>query len=253
MDGYDTSWWTFNEAGEQMGLDCSGFVQWVYRSSGYPNYTLLTSTATILNNTEDITQAELQPGDIGLLNHGESTNHTGIYLGDGYFIHCSSSKNTVVISKFPFTIFKRVSGLDEQTLTAYHYVDEEKSYTSEEVLLLSKLVSHEAAGEGLNGWVAVAETVMNRVKSPLFPNSIREVIYQGSDSGVKQFSNVEEIDEIVPSENIISVVEATLGGKVKILNNADVLYFRNPYEEDMNNWGTHKTYTRINNHVFYLQ
>lgn len=254
ISGYDTDWWTFNESGEQIGLDCSGYVEWVYRTCGYSKYNLLTSTGTILHNTVDISESELMPGDIGVLNHGETTNHTGIYLGNGYFIHCSSSKDTVVISKFPFTVFKRATDLDQEVLSAYEYIDDNNyAYTPDDVMLLSKLVAHEGAGEGLNGWVGICEVVMNRVNSPLFPDNIYDVVYQGSDQGAEQFSHSDEIELIEPSENIVSVVEATLSGKIKVLNNPNVLYFRNPYEEDMNDWGSHVAYTRINNHVFYEQ
>ena len=35
MRGYNSSWWTYDENGEQRGLDCSGFVQWIYMTAGY--------------------------------------------------------------------------------------------------------------------------------------------------------------------------------------------------------------------------
>lgn len=44
--------------------------------------------------------------------------------------------------------------------------------------LLSKLVNAEARGEPYKGMVAVAATVLNRVSSSKFPNSIAGVIYQ---------------------------------------------------------------------------
>ena len=245
--GYDDEWWTFDDNGEQKGLDCSGYVQWVYRTAGYTNYAQIGSTSAILNNCETITESELQPGDIGVLNNGETVNHTGIYLGNGYWIHSSSSKNTVTISQFPFTIYKRVSGFDEQTFIAYEYIEDTYDrYTLEDIYLISQLVSHEAAGEGLNGWIGVTEVVMNRLKSDKYPNNVHDVIY---DEG--QFAYVEEIEAIEPSENIIAAVQATLSGRVRILNNPNVLYFRNPGDAGDEDWGSLKAYTRINNHVFY--
>lgn len=50
--------------------------------------------------------------------------------------------------------------------------------TNEELLLLSKLVTGEARGESYEGQVAVAAVVINRVKDPRFPNTIKDVIYQ---------------------------------------------------------------------------
>ncbi len=40
------------------------------------------------------------------------------------------------------------------------------------------MIHGEARGESYEGKLAVGAVVMNRVKSPLFPNTIKEVIYQ---------------------------------------------------------------------------
>ena len=45
---------------------------------------------------------------------------------------------------------------------------------------LSQTIYYEARGEAYNGQVAVAEVVMNRVRSRAYPNSICAVVYQGS-------------------------------------------------------------------------
>ncbi|MFZ7942327.1 MULTISPECIES: cell wall hydrolase [Bacillaceae] len=50
--------------------------------------------------------------------------------------------------------------------------------TAAEKDLMARLVRAEAVGEPYAGKVAVATVIMNRVASPDFPNSIREVIYQ---------------------------------------------------------------------------
>ena len=52
------------------------------------------------------------------------------------------------------------------------------SYNESETYLLGRLVHGEARGEPYVGKVAVAAVVLNRVKSPSFPNTISGVIYQ---------------------------------------------------------------------------
>ncbi len=52
------------------------------------------------------------------------------------------------------------------------------SYNESESYLLARLVHGEARGEPYVGKVAVAAVVLNRVKSPYFPNTISGVIYQ---------------------------------------------------------------------------
>lgn len=47
-----------------------------------------------------------------------------------------------------------------------------------DVQLMARAVNGEARGEPYEGQVAVAAVILNRVKSPSFPNSISGVIYQ---------------------------------------------------------------------------
>lgn len=51
-------------------------------------------------------------------------------------------------------------------------------YQESELRLLARLVNGEARGEPYTGQVAVAAVVLNRVKSPAFPNTISGVIFQ---------------------------------------------------------------------------
>lgn len=53
-----------------------------------------------------------------------------------------------------------------------------KTQTSSDLYLLAKCVHAEARGESYTGQVAVAAVILNRVKSPNFPNTIAGVIYQ---------------------------------------------------------------------------
>ncbi|MGN0414428.1 MAG: C40 family peptidase [Agathobacter sp.] len=98
-----------------VGLDCSGFVQWVYRNAlcdskgNNPDstYNGLGTTGIITSSGNSrlkvITRSQLKPGDLGTRRTGGSTdgnwNHVGIYLGDNTWIHCSGGKGTVVVSE----------------------------------------------------------------------------------------------------------------------------------------------------------
>ncbi len=52
------------------------------------------------------------------------------------------------------------------------------SYSSADVALLARLIYGEARGESYVGQVAVGAVVLNRIKSPSFPNTMSGVIYQ---------------------------------------------------------------------------
>lgn len=265
--GYDETWWTVRPDGTQNGLDCSGFVQWVYRTSGFSEdiWKMLSSTSQILQSCETISKDELLPGDIGLLNYGDSVNHCGIYLGDDTYIHCSSGKKTVTISKFPFTVFKRVqfdthNALDFSGYRGYSLnneicqfnVNSNVDLSYEDLYLVAQLITSEASGEGLNGQAAVAEVVLNRMRSPLFPNTVEEVIYQESDNGIMQFSDNERIQSMVPSDSTIEIAQMVFNGSLSVLGNTDILFYRRPEQgEETADWGDYPFYKRINHHSFY--
>lgn len=248
--GYDTTWWSFNESGQQKGLDCSGYVQWVYRTAGYNENTWmkLMSTVDILANCERIDESELQIGDLGIMNDGSSVNHVGIYIGNGYYIHCSSQADTVTVSAPKFTIFMRVPGVETEILSPQEEdTVEAVSYTEDDVYLLAQTICHEAGGEGLNGWIGVAEVIRNRVKSSLFPNSVNEVVYSPG-----QFESAQDIINMQPTDAMIDTARAVLDGELSILQNENCLYFRNP-GDDNGDWGKLPFFTRIRRHVFYLR
>ncbi|WP_366923395.1 LysM peptidoglycan-binding domain-containing protein [Metallumcola ferriviriculae] len=52
------------------------------------------------------------------------------------------------------------------------------SYDRDQVMLLAKLIYGEARGESYQGQLAIAAVTLNRVDSPLFPNTLRGVIFE---------------------------------------------------------------------------
>lgn len=78
------------------GFDCSGFTRYVYKNFGYN----LASVAAEQNQIGDeIKREDLQQGDLILFLNEENTKigHTGIYIGNGEFIHAANPKRGVVI------------------------------------------------------------------------------------------------------------------------------------------------------------
>lgn len=62
-------------------------------------------------------------------------------------------------------------------------------YSQSDVDLLARLIMSEAEGEPYQGKVAVGAVVVNRVQSSVFPNTIKEVVYQRI-NGYYQFTPV---------------------------------------------------------------
>ncbi|HSQ88498.1 cell wall hydrolase [Romboutsia sp.] len=117
------------------------------------------------------------------------------------------------------------------------------SITSDEMLLLSKLVTGEARGESYEGQVAVAAVVINRVKDSRFPNSIKDVIYQKNAFSVVKDGSI----NMQPTENAYKAAEEALYG-LDPTNKA--IYFWNPDIATCQWIRTLDPYMRIGNHVF---
>lgn len=56
-----------------------------------------------------------------------------------------------------------------------------KANGDRELQCLTEAIYYEARGESITGQIAVAEVIMNRVDSPIFPNTVCEVIAQGAE------------------------------------------------------------------------
>lgn len=83
-----------------------------------------------------------------------------------------------------------------QRVVDYDVLEREESlpeevcpYSEEELDILYHIVEAEAEGEDEDGKLLVANVVLNRTKSPEFPDTIREVVYQKVGNNV-QFSPV---------------------------------------------------------------
>lgn len=108
------------------------------------------------------------------------------------------------------------------------------------MMLLAALIHCEARGESYEGQVAVGAVVMNRVRSPRFPNTIYEVIFAPG-----QFSPAMDgkVDKVLESgkinESCIKAAKEALSG---VSNVGDLLFFRTVNGREG---------LVIGNHVFY--
>lgn len=76
----------------QLGLDCSGFVNHVFRQAA--GVQLPRESAAISQVGQALDPAELQPGDLVFFNTLDRPySHVGIYLGDNRFVHAASSRS----------------------------------------------------------------------------------------------------------------------------------------------------------------
>jgi N-acetylmuramoyl-L-alanine amidase len=137
--------------------------------------------------------------------------------------------------------------LDNKNNLPLESVKQEKkeviNISSDELLLLSKLITGEARGESYEGQLAVAAVVINRVKDSRFPNSIKEVIYQKNAFSVVNDGSI----NMQYTESAYKAAREALYGQDPT-NKA--IYFWNPDIATCQWIRTLDPYMRIGNHVF---
>lgn len=75
------------------GFDCSGFILTAYREA--LGVRLPRTTSQMLAEGDPVQSDELQPGDLVFFHLSGKDGHAGIYMGDGQFIHASSSSGVI--------------------------------------------------------------------------------------------------------------------------------------------------------------
>jgi len=95
-----TWWWRtpYRYGGTKLsGIDCSAFIQRVYFGLGYR---IPRTTGDQKDSGKSVSKKKLLIGDLLLFDmSGRGISHVGIYVGNGYFMHASSSKG-VTLSRF---------------------------------------------------------------------------------------------------------------------------------------------------------
>lgn len=124
-----------------------------------------------------------------------------------------------------------------------------KFYREDEVYWLAKIISAESGGESLIGQIAVGDVILNRVKSPLYPNTIYGVIFDRK-YGV-QFSPI--LDGSIYKDPTFT---ATLAAKICLEGTSlsdNALFFLNPRVAQSNWIVKSREYAySIGGHDFYL-
>lgn len=103
-----------------------------------------------------------------------------------------------------------------QRVVDYNVIERKAKYTlsEEDREVLLKIVEAEAGNEDIKGKMLVAGVVMNRVESPRFPDTVKDVVYQSED-GVAQFSPVSDgrLSKVSVSDETREAVERVIYGE----------------------------------------
>lgn len=140
---------------------------------------------------------------------------------------------------------RQTSGETKGSLTEKKKEEElkKRGYSRQDIELLARAVNGEARGEPLEGQVAVAAVIINRTKSPDFPKSIKDVIFQ---SGA--FDAVDDGQIwLDPQNTAYKAAEMAVLGQDPT---GKALYYYNP-AKTTNSWiWSRPVVKRIGQHVF---
>ncbi len=78
---------------DRRGFDCSGFTQKVYENAF--QIKLPRTTEGIEKVGKKVSKNKLKPGDLVFFKPSRKYKHVGIYMGDDFFIHSSTSKGVI--------------------------------------------------------------------------------------------------------------------------------------------------------------
>lgn len=77
----------------KQGIDCSGFVYITYRDVF--GVSLPRTTRQLAKTGTEIPKGQLKTGDLVIFKTGLKQKHVGVYIGNGKFLHASSSKGVI--------------------------------------------------------------------------------------------------------------------------------------------------------------
>ena len=87
------------------GLDCSSLMQFIHKRA--TGTALPRTAAQQRHRSKTINYQNLQPGDMLFFKIDRRNNHVGIYIGDGKFIHASSSNRRASIASMKLPYWKK--------------------------------------------------------------------------------------------------------------------------------------------------
>ena len=94
-----------------------------------------------------------------------------------------------------------------------------------ELFYLTQAIYHEARGEDTLGQAAVAHVILNRVKSPLYPDSVREVVWQPEQFSFTNDGRSDRMTDLPAIEKAVDIALAVTRGKIKDPTGGSLHYY----------------------------
>jgi spore germination cell wall hydrolase CwlJ-like protein len=100
-----------------------------------------------------------------------------------------------------------------------------KNLSEKELFELTRAIYFEARGEDDLGQAAVAHVILNRVKSPFYPDSVREVVWQKEQFSWTQDGKSDRMTDPRAIQKAVDIALAVSRGKIKDPTGGALHYF----------------------------
>ena len=226
--------------------------------SPFNAFLLLQGTETLslridrhVENTKKVVEYLSKHPLVEHVNHPSLPNHPDHALYEKYFPNGGASIFTFEIKGGQAEAHKFIDNLqlfsllanvaDVKSLVIHPATTTHSQLTDEELAELAAVVFLEAGNQSAEGQQAVVEVVFNRVLHSAFPDSVHDVLHQGEDGDVPQFSTIYAVSTATPTQAQYDAINGALYGDTIL--DADVVFFSRNGENDRV-WG------QIGDHIF---
>lgn len=160
------------------GFDCSGFVRWAYDSIGIHLPRTAREQSVVGEKIERI--EDMQPGDIVAFNHPKRGYHTGIYIGEGNFIHSPRKRTTVRINSLSDSYFSQtllgarrvdMSGAQDLVAQAQSRLDQYSAQRRQQSVATTAQASKKTSGKTASSSKSTKKTAAKSTSSAKKPTA----------------------------------------------------------------------------------
>lgn len=92
--------YVYGGADPNRGADCSGFTRYVLSKSA--SISLPHSSKGQSSYGRQVSEDEMQPGDLLFYSGSGGINHVALYIGDGQIVHASTEKTGIKTSPYDY-------------------------------------------------------------------------------------------------------------------------------------------------------
>ena len=92
--------YVYGGADPNRGVDCSGFTRYVLSNSA--SISLPHSSRGQSSYGRQVSEEEMQPGDLLFYGGGRGINHVAMYIGNGQIVHASTERTGITISNWNY-------------------------------------------------------------------------------------------------------------------------------------------------------